>query len=247
MKKSNYGKKRLFSKLNSKDKEKLALFVYLPIATISLMICAIILLMPQKTEAVNKTPQEVFEETEKSTYSPTSPNSIEFQSFGDNTCTVVGIGSFEGKELNIPDKSPDGDTVIAINANAFLGCDTLESVSIPESVELIGKNAFAACPSLACIEVDINNKQYSSINGVLYSKSKDLLIKYPSNKSSEKYYLNPNVKNIESNAFENVKNLSSLLYSKDSTDFEKINIGDGNEALNNISVSYNYKNQSNSK
>ena len=93
----------------------------------------------------------------------------------------------------------------------------------------------------------MNNENYSSINGVLFSKSKDLLIKYPSNKGSEKYYLNPSVKNIESNAFENVKYLSAILYSKDSSEFEKINIGEGNEALNTISVSYNYKNQSNSK
>ena len=137
--------------------------------------------------------------------------------------------------------------MIAINSNAFINCETLESVSVPETVKLIGKDAFAACPSLACIDVDMNNEHYSSINGVLFSKSKDILIKYPSNKSSEKYYLNPNVKNIETNAFENVKNLSVILYSKDSSDFEKINIGEGNKSLDAISVSYNYKNQSNSK
>ena len=88
MRKSNYGKKHLFSKRNNKDKEKLALFIYLPIAAISLMICAVILLMPQKTQVVNTPFNTVPEETEKSTYSPMSPSSIKFQSLGNKTCAI---------------------------------------------------------------------------------------------------------------------------------------------------------------
>lgn len=247
MKTLNYGKKYSFSKRNVTKNERLAFFVCLPIAAISLMICAIITAIPQKAYIIETQTQDIVEQTEKSTYSPMSPSSIEFQSFGNKTCSVVGIGSFEGKNLNIPEKSPNGDTVIAINSNAFKGCEILESVSIPETVEIIGKNAFFACPSLAYIDVDMNNGYYSSVNGVLFSKHKDVLIKYPTNKSSEKYYLSPNVRNIESNAFENVKNLSSILYSKDSAEFENINIGEGNESLDMISVTYNYKGQSNSK
>ena len=239
MRKLNYGKKPLFAKSNSISKEAIALFIYLPIAAISLVICAIILLQPEEPIKFVENFETAIQETEKYTYSPTSPSSLEFQSFGDKTCTITGIGSFVGKDLKIPSKSPDGDQVVAINSNAFLGCETLESISIPETVRLIGKDAFKECSSLACINVDINNENYSSVNGVLFSKSKDLLIKYPSNKGSEKYYLDSNVKNIESNAFENVKKLSSLLYAKDSSDFEKIDIGEGNETLDSISISYN--------
>lgn len=247
MKKSNYGKKYLFSRKNITHNEKLAFFVCIPITAISLMMCAIIVLIPKTNTTIQEPHQNIIEETEKVTYSPTSPSSIEFQSFENKTCSVVGIGTFEGKELKIPERSPDGDTVIAINSNAFKGCENLELVSIPQTVEMIGKNAFEACPSLAYIDVDMNNKYYSSINGVLFSKSKDTLVKYPSNKSSEKYYLDSNTKNIEDNAFENIKNLSYLLYSKNSEDFEKIHIGEGNEALEMISISCNYKGQSNSK
>lgn len=247
MKKINYGKKYLFSKRTVTKNEKLAFFVCLPITAISLMICAVITVIPQKASIIQTPIQDIVEETEKSTYSPQSPSSIEFKSFGNKTCAVVGIGSFEGTELNIPEKSPDGETVVAITSNAFSGCEMLEFVSIPESIESIGKNAFSACPSLAYIDVDMNNEYYSSVNGVLFSKSKDTLVKYPSNKSSDKYYLSPNVKNIESNAFEDVKNLTSLLYSKDSLAFDNINVGEGNGSLDMISISYNYKGQSNSK
>ena len=48
MKKSNYGKKHLFLKSNNVDKEKIALFLYLPIAVIALIICAVILLRSEK-------------------------------------------------------------------------------------------------------------------------------------------------------------------------------------------------------
>lgn len=247
MKKSNYGKKYLFLRKNITHNEKLAFFVCLPITAISLMLCAIILLLPKTNTTIEKPLQDIIEETEKITYSPTSPSSIEFQSLGNKTCAVVGIGNFEGKELKIPERSPDGDVVISINSNAFKGCENLELVSIPQTIETIEKNAFEACSALAYIDVDMNNEYYSSINGVLFSKTKDTLIKYPSNKSSEKYYLDPNIKNIEANAFEDIKNLSCLLYSKTNEAFEQIHIGEGNEALDMISISCNYKGQSNSK
>ena len=249
MKNSKYGKKHLFFKSNKADKEKIALFFYLPIAVIALIICAVILLRSEKDDVIKprEDSETILEETEKSTYSPESPSSIEFQSLGNKTCTVVGIGNFIGNELKIPNKSPNGEDVIAIHANAFEGCTTLEGIFIPESVKSIGKDAFKACPSLVCIEVDMDNEYYSSVNGVLFSKNKNVLIKYPSNKSSEKYYLNPNVKNIEPNAFEAVKNLSELLYTKNKESFETINIGSGNESLERISVNYNYKSSNNSK
>ena len=93
----------------------------------------------------------------------------------------------------------------------------------------------------------MDNEHYSSVNGVLFSKNKDTLIKYPSNKSSEKYYLNPNVKSIEPNAFEGVKNLSEILYPKSEESFENISVGNGNELLSDISINCNYKGSNNSK
>ena len=174
MKKTNYGKKYLVSRRNVTKNERLAFFVCLPITAISLTICAVITLIPQKASIIQAQIQEIIEETEKSTYSPQSPSSIEFQSLGNKTCAVAGIGSFDGTELNIPEKSPDGEAVVAITSNAFSGCETLEFVSIPESIEIIGKNAFSACPSLAYIDVDMNNEYYSSVNGVLFSKNNGL-------------------------------------------------------------------------
>ncbi len=50
---------------------------------------------------------------------------------------------------------------------------------VPNAVEEIGTNAFAACNSLASISVATENQHYSSLNGVLYNKDKTALLVYP--------------------------------------------------------------------
>lgn len=53
---------------------------------------------------------------------------LEFESNGDGTCTIVGIGTCTDKELVIPVKSPDGDTVTLIDEYAFYSLEDVESV-----------------------------------------------------------------------------------------------------------------------
>lgn len=249
MKKIIFRKKRQTFESDTERREKIAIFICLPIILVSLLICSVILLQPIK-EATPVVVQETSldsEDTEKYTYPPSSPNSLSFQSLGNETCTVAGIGNFSGNELKIPEISPAGEAVTAINPNAFSGCETLELVKIPQTVTIIGENAFRNCKALVAIEVDMDNEYYSSVGGVLFSKDKNLLICYPQSKPSDKYYLNPNVKFIENYAFENVKNLSSILYSKSDEDFGKISVGLGNDSLSAISVSCDYKGGNNSK
>lgn len=99
------------------------------------------------------------------------------------------------------------DTVTSIGKNAFYGCTRLESITLPEGLESIGDEAFRHCNSLKKIEIpasvtsigdlafkqaggahlaEINvaadNKNYSSIDGVLFSKDGKTLICYPTGK-----------------------------------------------------------------
>ena len=85
-----------------------------------------------------------------------------FASNGDGTCLVVGIGSFVGEELVIPDTSPDGDIVIAIADEAFHrdanGTDNgyaaqynVKSVFLPKTVVSIGEFAFGYLSKLETI------------------------------------------------------------------------------------------------
>ena len=66
-------------------------------------------------------------------------------------------------------------SVTSIGEDAFRGCISLTSVTIPKSVTSIGQRAFYSI-NLTDINVDIDNVKYSSINGILYTKSQDTLI-----------------------------------------------------------------------
>ena len=59
----------------------------------------------------------------------------------------------------------------------------LESVDIPASVETIEGMAFAYTENLAKINVDVENKVYCSIDGVLYDKHVNVLIACPAKKT----------------------------------------------------------------
>ena len=244
MKKLQDVKIYLTSYFKNLSRERIAIFICIPLSLVSLSICAIMLLkIDQKdiilpSETVNITITEA--PTEKFTYPPDSPYGIEFESLGNNRCAIVGIGSFAGKDLKIPEESPYGEVVIKINDGAFKNCKKLESVSIPSSVKEIGDGAFRGCESLIYINVDIKNESFTSISGVLFSKEKTRLIYYPPCKVGERYYLNPNVKEIEDYAFENAKGLKTILYPNSTSDFESIKIGKGNEALQTLPITCNY-------
>ena len=61
------------------------------------------------------------------------------------------------------------------------GCKNLEYVKIPSTVDYMFR-AFTGADGLECKEVDSGNQVYKSIDGVVYSKSGDTLIRVPNNK-----------------------------------------------------------------
>ena len=107
------------------------------------------------------------------------------------------------KSVTIP------DSVKFIDDFAFSYCTSLKSITIPASVKNIGLGVFMDSSSLISINVDENNKDYTDLNGVLFSKDKTSLIVYPSGCAGD--YIVPNtVETIESSAFRDCENLSSI-------------------------------------
>ncbi|MBR5164773.1 MAG: leucine-rich repeat protein [Ruminococcus sp.] len=81
---------------------------------------------------------------------------------------------------------------------AFNGLDIGE-VNVPASVEYIGAYALD-CPRLTAVNIDKDNKNYASDNGVVYDKDMKWLKLYPQGKTDESYTVPDGVEIIAANA-----------------------------------------------
>jgi hypothetical protein len=97
--------------------------------------------------------------------------------------TSIGMYMFNGctslNSINIP------ESVTKIENSAFAFCTSITSLSIPKSVTLIGEDAFLFCRSLVTFNVDASNSNYSSVDGVLYSKNATTLVAFPCGRAGE--------------------------------------------------------------
>ena len=133
---------------------------------------------------------------------------------------------------------PDGVTDIA--DCAFLN-SKLTNITIPDSVTDIRNTAFVVCDPLENINVDSNNSNYSSEDGVLFNKDKTVLVRCPTAKceypSNSVYNIPEGVTRIEECAF--ILSAWSRINMPDSV----TSIGDGafssNLLLKNITMSNN--------
>ena len=142
---------------------------------------------------------------------------------GKKEYSVVGLGIASELDIIIP-STYNGLSVTSIGERAFLGCESLESIEIPDSVTSIGDYAFGYCESLTSIEipasvtsigdgafgycssletikVDGNNTKYKSIDGNLYSKDGKTLIQYAIGKTAVSFLIPDSVTSIGDYAF----------------------------------------------
>lgn len=93
------------------------------------------------------------------------------------------------------------NNIRTIENDAFNGCKSLTSITIPEKVRKIQGNPFIECSKLTKINVNKNNKTYTSIGGILFTKSKKTLAVYPYGKKNSAYSVPKTVYKIAENAF----------------------------------------------
>ncbi|MBR7122960.1 MAG: leucine-rich repeat protein [Oscillospiraceae bacterium] len=89
---------------------------------------------------------------------------LKFLSNNDGTCRVTGTTDKTVTTLIIPEKSPAGDTVVAIGGEAFKNCDALEAVVLPDTVVKIFYDAFYSCDKLKTVVFPKNGAQNLELN-----------------------------------------------------------------------------------
>lgn len=109
-----------------------------------------------------------------------------------------------------------------IIGNSFSDCKYLISIDVPGSVEVINGNAFSSYDSkIANINVDGDNKIYTSKDGVLFDKEMKALILYPYGRKDKEYLIPEGVTTIRENAFLNCVALLQLTIPESVTTIEK--------------------------
>lgn len=162
---------------------------------------------------------------------------FEYYITNDGACISKATSEIKGV-LIIPD-SLGGKPVVKILSDAFIGHRNLSSVIIPESVtqimgwafsstgltnvtipstvEHIGVGAFSDCRSLVSINVEDENPNYTSIDGVLFTKDLFELLQYPAAKEGSSYTIPNEVELIHNSAFVSNQHLNEVFVSNQVT------------------------------
>ena len=194
------------------------------------------------TEHETETETETIQETETETETEAIPydeSGLLYQSNGNGTCTVVGLGTCLKNDITIPETSPSGLSVVAISTGAFENCNRLERIYIPASIKTIGTGAFVGCTSLTSFSVASTNTEYCSVGSILFSKDKTELICYPARRAGSTYLLNTNVTRIAPYAFDGVSSLTKLIYRGSISQFQSIEVGTGNSNFTKMAIEFN--------
>ena len=115
----------------------------------------------------------------------------------------------EDEELTVPAEL-DGHPVTAIGDEAFLGCDSLTSITIPDSIFSIGANPFRFCTQLTRINVSPDHPTLATIDGVLFEKPTRTLICYACAFTAESYTVPQGIQAIGDFAFAFCASLTSI-------------------------------------
>lgn len=105
---------------------------------------------------------------------------------------------------------------------AFVGCGNLVNINISATVSNIGTTVFPNSGDIfSNINTDVNNLNYSSLNGVLFNKDKTVLVKCPVGKSGN-YIIPDTVNTIGVGAFQGCYHLTNIKIPNNVTNIDNV-------------------------
>lgn len=104
------------------------------------------------------------------------------------------------------------DNIKTLNSRLFWGCSNLKTITIPASVSRIDSSVFFV--SLEEVNVHCDNRYFCSEDGVLFNKSRTVLLKYPADKKDKTYCIPEGVTKIGNEAFYRNEHLTSVVIPK---------------------------------
>ena len=93
------------------------------------------------------------------------------------------------------------ESCVEFGVMAVTSCPSLTTITVPVATRTFDPSNCSFCPSLESIEVSSDNYSLRSIDGVLFSKNMDELIKYPMGKQETSYVIPESVMSIGDYAF----------------------------------------------
>ncbi len=81
-----------------------------------------------------------------------------YESVDEDTCAVTGYTLANPVCLMVPSLAPDGRTVVAIADSAFEGQSQLRAIFLPDTVERVGRRAFAYCTDLRVVLTGVTSR-----------------------------------------------------------------------------------------
>ena len=173
-------------------------------------------------------------------------DNLRYAVIGYDSVQLVGVDSVIGGDLIIPSSVTYNDSVFKVvsigvikdgllNIGPIVTPDsniTIDKIYIPESVSFIWDNALNI-ESVSYIDVDENSKYFASLSGVLFTKDKSILIKYPCAMDLNVYNIPDETKWIALGAFR-------MYYSNLDLKVEQIVLGENIKGAGIANYGYNY-------
>ena len=119
-------------------------------------------------------------------------------------CTMAFSLKNKVSEVTLP------SSVKYIDDYAFMEATNIRSITLPNNIEYIKEKALIECNQLEEINVDKENKNYESEEGVLYSKGQTRIVNYPMAKKEKEFKVKDSVEEIANFAFSKNKYLKEI-------------------------------------